>query len=205
MAGYSSRDVTEGFLRHKLLDRGVAWRFPPPPSQGDVASPVPRRPEEGAAPDRQPLPRLLAALQGASDELEGRYHSDLHAQVVALQQQDISGAATCRSLALIREELFRDGVNWGRIVALMALGGALSTEAAQMGQTGQVDRIAAWMEESLESETLQGWIQDNGGWEAFVELYKSRPPVTNWTPGSVFGLVVLGAAFVTLGLLLAQR
>ncbi|XP_035980672.1 apoptosis regulator Bcl-2 isoform X2 [Fundulus heteroclitus] len=203
MAGYNSRDVTEGFLRHKLLDRGVAWRFPPPPSQTDVASPVPQRPEEGAGPDRLPLARLLAALQGASDELEGRYHSELHGQVVALQQQDVSGAATCRSLELVREVLFRDGVNWGRIVALMTLGGALSTEAAQTGQTGQVDRIAAWMEESL--ETLQGWIQDNGGWEAFVELYESRPPVTNWTPGSVFGLVVLGAAFVTLGLLLAQR
>uniref|UniRef100_A0A3Q2PBH5 Bcl-2 Bcl-2 homology region 1-3 domain-containing protein n=1 Tax=Fundulus heteroclitus TaxID=8078 RepID=A0A3Q2PBH5_FUNHE len=162
MAGYSSRDVTEGFLRHKLLDRGVAWRFPPPPSQPDVASPVPQRPEEGAGPDRLPLARLLAALQGASDELEGRYHSELHGQVVALQQQDVSGAATCRSLELVREVLFRDGVNWGRIVALMTLGGALSTEAAQTGQTGQVDRIAAWMEESL--ETLQGWIQDNGGW-----------------------------------------
>ncbi|XP_047205795.1 apoptosis regulator Bcl-2-like [Girardinichthys multiradiatus] len=208
MAAYSSRDIIEGYMRYKLLDGGVAWRFPPHSSQRGILSPLPWRSEEGLALDhlQQALPRLLAALQSASDELEGLYHNDLQAQVAALQlQREISGGAALRSLTLIRDEMFRDGVNWGRIVAMMALGGALSTEAARMGETGQVDDIADWMEESLESSTLRGWIQNNGGWDAFVELYESRPPVTFWTLSTVFGLVVLGAAFITLGVLFAQR
>lgn len=41
--------------------------------------------------------------------------------------------------------------------------------------------------------------------DAFVELYQTRTPARFWTLGTVFGLVLLGAAFITLGVLLAQR
>ncbi|KAM4718741.1 apoptosis regulator Bcl-2-like [Anableps anableps] len=207
MAGYSSRDVIEGYLRYRLLDGGVAWRFPPHPSHRNVSSPLPWRSEEALAPEQlqQAPPRLLAALLSASDELEGRYPRELRGQVAALQRRGAGDGAARRSLTLVRDELFRDGVNWGRIVAMMALGGTLSAEAARSGETGRVDDIAAWMEENLESAALRGWIHDNGGWEAFVELYESSPPVTFWTLTTVFGLVLLGAAFITLGVLLAQR
>ncbi|XP_038139772.1 apoptosis regulator Bcl-2-like [Cyprinodon tularosa] len=202
MAAYSSRDIIEGYLRCKLLDGGVAWRFPK-----QRHFPFPWRSEEGGAPGplQLALPRLLAALRNASDELEGRYGSSLHGQVAALCHRELGGATERQSLALIRDELFRDGVNWGRIVAMMALGGALSAQAARTGETGQVDDIADWMEESLEAAALRTWIHDNGGWEAFMEMYECRPPDTFWSVRTVFGIVVLGAAFITLGLLLAQR
>ena len=42
--------------------------------------------------------------------------------------------------------------------------------------------------------------------DAFVELYgESRPPVSSWSLRTVFGLAVLGAAGITLGLLFTQR
>lgn len=195
MAAYSSRDVIEGFLRYTLLEVGVAWRFP-----AQDSSPLPWRPEEQA---QQAPPRLLAALLTASRELQRRLPGNLQDQMVALLRQE--GGAARRGPALIRDELFRDGVNWGRIVVLMALGGALSVQAVQSGAWDRVEEIADWMEESLESETLRGWIHGNGGWDAFVELYQTRTPARFWTLGTVFGLVLLGAAFITLGVLLAQR
>ncbi|KAI3354995.1 hypothetical protein L3Q82_004790 [Scortum barcoo] len=136
----------------------------------DLLSPV----DPGSAP-----PRLQVVLRRAGDELERCCHGDLSAHALVLLQSDGGGAARLRGLRAVREELFRDGVNWGRIVAMMELGGALCTEAARTGEAGQVDDIARWMEESLDSALLRGWIQDNGGWEQpkqklILELKLSR-------------------------------
>ncbi len=109
-------------------------------------------------------PRLQVVLRRAGDELERCYHGDLSAHVSVLLLCDGGGAERLRGLTAVREELFRDGVNWGRIVAMMELGGALCTEVVRTGGAWQVDDIAGWMEESLDSPPLRGWIEDNGGW-----------------------------------------
>lgn len=110
-------------------------------------------------------PRVQAVLRYAGDELERRYGNNLSAQAMLLLQcGDRSSAELRRNLTRVREELFRDGVNWGRVVTMMELGGALSAEVARTGRVGQVDDIARWLEESLDSPPLQGWIEDIGGW-----------------------------------------
>ncbi|XP_041824015.1 apoptosis regulator Bcl-2-like [Melanotaenia boesemani] len=219
-ATYSSRDIVDSYLRYKLLSRDVTWHFPSSRQASrqqrrtDVSSLSPRRSETAWRSNQDPAPdnlqrvpsQLQVALQSASDKFEQCYHGDLSAQVSALQRwMDSSNEAPWRSLTVIRNELFRDGVNWGRIVTMMALGGALSAEVAGTGEMGQLDNIADWMVESLDSPPLQRWIEENGGWDAFVELYESRPPVSFWSMRTVFGLVVLGAAGITLGALFTQR
>ncbi|XP_028288793.1 apoptosis regulator Bcl-2-like [Parambassis ranga] len=213
-AAYSSRDIVEDYLRYKLLSRSVAGRFPPridvatsssswlveqtSTSRRGVTRNYPRQ-DSSSAP-----PQLQVVLRAASDELEHRYSGDLSVQVLRLCRND-GGAARWRSLSVIKEELFRNGVNWGRIVTMMALGGALSAELATAGELDQVDEVAGWLEESLDSAPLHQWIEDNGGWDAFVELYGSRAPVTSWSLRTLFGLVVLGAAGITLGALFTQK
>ncbi|XP_039983058.1 apoptosis regulator Bcl-2-like [Xiphias gladius] len=230
-AAYTSRDIVEDYLRYKLLKKGVVWSFSPPPRRPGAgrghheASPSAwswsseraRTSHRGSAPDdarQDPQlapPRLQVALRCAGDKLEHHYRGNLAAQVSVLLLcgdggRDGSQSARRRSLMVVGEELFRDGINWGRIVAMMELGGALSAEVAKTGGAWQVDDIARWMEESLDSPLLQGWIEDNGGWDAFVELYsESRPPVSFWSLRTVFGLAVLGAAGITLGALFTQK
>ncbi|XP_042255443.1 apoptosis regulator Bcl-2-like [Thunnus albacares] len=220
---YDSRDIVFDYLRYKLLRRGVAWQAPP--LERPIGSqrrrheaPLPWRSEQARAWYRgaeeeaslpvlylAPPPRLRVALRSAGDELERHYRGDLTAHASALLMHRDGGSAR-RSLAAVREELFRDEVNWGRIVVLMELGGALSAEVANTEGAWQVDDIAGWMAESLDSPPLQGWIEDNGGWDAFVELYgESRPPVSFWSLRMVFGLAVLGAAGITLGALFTQK
>lgn len=96
-----------------------------------------------------------------------------------LQCGDQSSAELRRNLTRVREELFRDGVNWGRVVTMMELGGALSADVARTGRVGQVDDIARWLEESLDSPPLQGWIEDNGGWVggflSFLDFVSHKP------------------------------
>ncbi|XP_078100947.1 apoptosis regulator Bcl-2-like [Sander vitreus] len=147
-------------------------------------------------------PPLQVILRCAGEELLRHYRGDLSAQVSVLLLCDGGEAARRRSLAAVSEELFRDGVNWGRIVAMMELGGALCTQAVRTGGAWQLDDITGWMEESLDSMPLRGWIHANGGWDAFVELYgEPRRPVSFWSLRTVIGLAVLGAAGITLGAL----
>lgn len=125
-------------------------------------------------------PRVQVALRCAGDNLERRHGDNLSAQAsLLLQCGDGSSAERRQNLSRVREELFRDGVNWGRIVAMMELGGTLSTEVARTGRVGQVDDIARWLEESLDSPQLQGWIEDNGGWVGglfpFLILVSHKP------------------------------
>ncbi|KAG8009691.1 Apoptosis regulator Bcl-2 [Nibea albiflora] len=226
-AASSSRDIVEDYLRYKLLINGLAWRVPPERRRtaaerrhnAGASTPTSSSRAERAmtshrgntlqdphqGPPSTP-PQLQVVLRCACDKLERRYHGDLAAHVSALLSHNGGVAERRQGLTAVREELFRDGVNWGRIVALMELGGALCTEVVRTGGAWQVNDIAAWMEESLDSAPLHTWIHDHGGWDAFVELYsESRPPVGFWSLRRVFGLAVLGAAGITLGALFTQR
>ncbi|XP_010120109.1 PREDICTED: uncharacterized protein LOC104480792, partial [Chlamydotis macqueenii] len=59
--------------------------------------------------------------------------------------------------------LFRDGVNWGRIVAFFSFGGALCVESVDKEMRVLVGRIVSWMTTYL-TDHLDPWIQENGGW-----------------------------------------
>lgn len=61
------------------------------------------------------------------------------------------------------DEVFRDGVNWGRIVGLFAFGGALCVECVDKEMTSLVGRIIDWMTVYLDNH-IQPWIQSQGGW-----------------------------------------
>ncbi|XP_040926628.1 apoptosis regulator Bcl-2-like [Betta splendens] len=215
MAAYSRRDMVEDYLRYKLLSQGLEWRSRPTAFTPSSAwRPEQARTSRGGAPtDHAHIeawvapPPVQVALRFAGDTLARRHGNSLVAQALLLLQcGDRSSAGRRRNLSRVREELFRDGVNWGRIVAMMELGGALSVEVARVGRLGQVDDIATWLEESLDTLQLQGWIEDNGGWDAFVELYgDSRPQGSFWTVRMMFGLAILGVAGITLGALFSQK
>uniref|UniRef100_A0A3Q4BUL3 Bcl-2 Bcl-2 homology region 1-3 domain-containing protein n=1 Tax=Mola mola TaxID=94237 RepID=A0A3Q4BUL3_MOLML len=180
-----------GVVSHQLSERRKPKRSNIPPLKQNC-NPAP--------------PRLQAVLRSATDELEQRYAGELAAHVSLLLLRDGGGPERRRGLTAVTEELFEDGVNWGRIVAMMELGGVLCTEVVRRGGAWQLDDVAKWMEDSLESPRLREWMQENGGWDAFVELYgESRPAVRFWSLRTVFGLAVLGAAGITLGALISWR
>jgi len=63
----------------------------------------------------------------------------------------------------VADELFVQGVTWGRVVALFAFGGALSEHCMHRGMPQLVSHVADWV--ALYTETyLAHWIVANGGW-----------------------------------------
>ncbi|XP_064884088.1 bcl-2-like protein 1 isoform X1 [Oncorhynchus nerka] len=103
---------------------------------------------------------VKAALRDSVDEFELRYtraFSDLCSQL------HITPATAYHSFESVMDEVFRDGVNWGRVVGLFAFGGALCVECVEKDMSHLVTRIADWMATYLDNH-IQPWIQSQGGW-----------------------------------------
>jgi len=83
----------------------------------------------------------------------------------------------------IADEVFREGINWGRIVSLYCFAG---TVAVSLGGGGDV---AGWLSEYMCQEKMVEWIAKAGGWNGFCEFFKVSPGVNK----ELFG----GWTFVT--------
>uniref|UniRef100_A0A669P0Q7 Bcl-2-like protein 1 n=16 Tax=Phasianidae TaxID=9005 RepID=A0A669P0Q7_PHACC len=106
------------------------------------------------------------ALRDAGDEFELRYRrafSDLTSQL------HITPGTAYQSFEQVVNELFHDGVNWGRIVAFFSFGGALCVESVDKEMRVLVGRIVSWMTTYL-TDHLDPWIQENGGWLLWIML-----------------------------------
>ncbi|XP_039242490.1 apoptosis regulator Bcl-2 isoform X1 [Pipra filicauda] len=232
--GYDNREIVLKYIHYKLSQRGYDWAagedpapLPPglsPPAAAAVAaaagtssdhtglvSPHPEPPGSAAASHappaegQRPAPQLVhLVLRQAGDEFSRRYQRDF-AQMSG--QLHLTPFTARSRFAAVVEELFRDGVNWGRIVAFFEFGGVMCVESVNREMSPLVDSIAAWMTEYL-NRHLHNWIQDNGGWDAFVELYgNSMRPLFDFSWISlktILSLVLVGAC-ITLGAYLGHK
>lgn len=219
-----SRVIVEKYICHKLLKRGYVWEFDDEAEEdtaknGPMISPSPpvlARRWHGASPGPESIPHstpigpdphaaIHRVLREAGDELERLYQPDF---AEMSRQLYLTSSVAQRRFTEVIDELFRDGVNWGRIIAFFEFGGTICVECVNKEMTSQVDHIAEWMTEYLNGP-LHNWIQENGGWEAFVELYdRQRESVfsCSWPSiKTVFGLAALGAASLTIGAYLTQK
>ncbi|XP_016098665.1 apoptosis regulator Bcl-2-like [Sinocyclocheilus grahami] len=204
---YDNRSIVVKYIQHKLWKRGYVWDVDGHEDSVSNGLMMERREDRGISPSSRhdPCRALQRVLREAGDELERLYQSDFAEMSKQLHLTSIT--AHQRFTAVI-DELFRDGVNWGRIIAFFEFGGTVCVECVSKEMTAHVDNIAGWMTEYLNGP-LHGWIQENGGWEAFVELYsRQRDSVfrSSWSSiVTVFGLAALGAVGLTIGAYLAQK
>ncbi|XP_062377420.1 apoptosis regulator Bcl-2a [Sardina pilchardus] len=220
---YDNRDIVQNYIYHKLLKRGYVWEFNSiaeidSPNNGvadnsevyarrlhaDAAGDDPDSPVPSLRSRADPHARLNRVLREAGDEIERMYQRDFAAMGDRLH---FTPGTAQRKFAAVAEELFSDGVNWGRIVAFFEFGGTMCVESVSRQMVPQVDLIAHWMTEYFDGP-LHNWIEENGGWDAFVELYEhprdAVPPSWPYLK-TVLGMAALGAAGVTIGALFTQK
>ncbi|EFB24546.1 hypothetical protein PANDA_005875, partial [Ailuropoda melanoleuca] len=114
-----------------------------------------------AGPALSPVPPVVhLTLRQAGDDFSRRYRRDFAEMSSQLHLTPFTARGR---FATVVEELFRDGVNWGRIVAFFEFGGVMCVESVNREMSPLVDNIALWMTEYL-NRHLHTWIQDNGGW-----------------------------------------
>lgn len=177
---YDNRDIVQNYIYHKLLKKGYVWEFnnvaemdsPEEDGLEDHPEVYPRRLQADAAEDNPDCPvapllpqpdthaRLNRVLREAGDEIERMYQRDFAAMGDRLH---FTPGTAQRKFTAVAEELFSDGVNWGRIVAFFEFGGTMCVESVSRQMVPQVDLIAHWMTEYLDGP-LHNWIEENGGW-----------------------------------------
>ncbi|XP_014680958.1 PREDICTED: apoptosis regulator R1-like [Priapulus caudatus] len=105
-----------------------------------------------------------------------------------------SAQAVCGYCGVLND-LFEQEVKWGWIVGMFAFTGTLCECAAKRGKPELIDAFVDAASSYCDTN-LQPWIDDNGGWDGFVEYYKdkSRWGEIKWP--SMTG-IICGAAAVT--------
>ncbi|XP_066537930.1 apoptosis regulator Bcl-2-like [Hoplias malabaricus] len=196
------RQLVQKYLQQKLAKSGHAWEFE---DEDEEEEDEDEEEEEdghgdGGDWDEQKSAAVLGALLAAGAELQRLYRAEVNALAERLAPEP---GQERRSFAAVAEEMFRGGVNWGRIVALLEFGAAVS---AQRGRHAAVSRCIT---RALNASKVRHWIRDNGGWDAFVDLYgrqKESVLSSSWPSiMTVFSLAALGAVGFTIGAYLAQK
>ncbi|XP_008291684.1 bcl-2-like protein 1 [Stegastes partitus] len=205
---YSNRELVEFFISYKLSQRNYPTSLLRPE---DAAGRTEGDKTNSAASNgllvnsRGGIEAVKAALKDSADEFELLFtqaFSDLSSQL------DITPDTAYHSFKSVMDEVFKDGVNWGRIVGLFCFGGVLCVECVDKNMNELVPRIADWMTMYLD-EHISLWIQSQGGWECFAEIFgqdaaaearRSRDSLKRW--------LLVGGALLTgvlAGVLIAKK
>ncbi|XP_024125599.1 bcl-2-like protein 1 [Oryzias melastigma] len=148
---------------------------------------------------------IKSTLKDSANEFERRFSqgfSDLSLQF------HITPDTAYQNFKSVLDELFKDGINWGRVVGLFVFGGVLCVECVERNMSELVSRIAEWMTMYLD-EQISPWIHSQGGWDCFAQLYgqdgaaearRFQETLKKWTLVAVALLTGL-----LLGLLIAKK
>lgn len=170
---YSNRELVEFFISYKLSQRHYPTSLLRP-EEADGRTEIEKTSSaatkgllfnnsntgEASSSQGTDIDAVKAALQNSADEFEQLFtqaFSDLSSQL------EITPDMAYHSFKSVMDEVFKDGVNWGRIVGLFAFGGMLCVECVEKDASELVSRIADWMTTYLD-EHISPWIQSQGGW-----------------------------------------
>lgn len=181
-----SRYLVVDYINYRLTKQGITWTNCPP---------LLNQPTD-----------VHMTLRKMGDEFEERYavqFSDLGSQLNMSQYNAYPTFNTAVG------ELFHDGVNWGRIVALFAFSGTLAKKFCQQHMMDLVTSLIDWTSQYLDNQ-LENWIETHGGWDGFVEFYENgnarrrESPWDNISGVIKYGMIgAIGA--MALGAILTQR
>lgn len=154
------------------------------------------------APAQRKNNKVFQAVRKLGDEFENKQDScDFQEMVTSLHITPDTAQST---FLTVSNEMFSNGINWGRVVALIGFGGAFSVECVSRNMPQLVDSVVDWVAAYMNSN-LKDWISHNGGWQGFVDFYSRKDQSNNddnpWVKYGVLGAV----GVVVLGALMTQR
>ncbi|XP_074384234.1 bcl-2 homologous antagonist/killer [Zonotrichia albicollis] len=101
------------------------------------------------------------------DDIYRRYDPEFRTMLESLQPTRHNAYETFTNIA---SSLFESGINWGRVIALLAFGYRLAMHVWQHGVSGFLRRIARYVGEFMLQHRIARWIAQQGGWEAVQNL-----------------------------------
>lgn len=135
----STRYLVADYLNYRLGKHGYIWPNSPP---------------------LEITNKIHIAMRTLADEFEERYIAEFSDMV---QQLHITPDIAYPTFNAVAQELFIDGINWGRIVALFAFGGAIAIECYENQMAHLVDSIYDWVSTYVQTH-LDQWINSQSSW-----------------------------------------
>ncbi|XP_036390829.1 apoptosis regulator BAX [Megalops cyprinoides] len=89
----------------------------------------------------------------------------------------------------VAKQIFSDGINWGRVVALFHFAYKLIYKALTQNHRDIIRRIIGWVLQFIR-ENVSYWIRQQGGWEGVVKS------VLRWQSVTIFAAGVLTGALL---------
>lgn len=151
----TTRNLVADYLNHRLRKRNYVWNGCPPLETASTN-------------------KIQTALRNLSDEFERRYRDEFDDMV---SQLNITPDMAYPTFLAVAQELFIDGINWGRVVALITFGGAIAIECVDKDMEHLVDSIHDWVSTYITSN-LDQWITSHGGWVS-IRLHRYNRKVLN--------------------------
>uniref|UniRef100_U3JMQ7 Bcl-2 homologous antagonist/killer n=1 Tax=Ficedula albicollis TaxID=59894 RepID=U3JMQ7_FICAL len=98
------------------------------------------------------------------DDIYRRYDAEFRTMLESLQPTRDNAYENFTKIA-------SSGINWGRVIALLAFGYRLAMHVWQRGVSGFLRRIAQHLAQFMLQNRIARWIAQQGGWRAALRRY----------------------------------
>ena len=112
----------------------------------------------------------LQTLAALGDDVQQKYGDTF---VAMTKHLGLSSATAYDTFAKIARRLFNDGINWGRIIALLCFGYEIAFSVIKTGSTaiGQfLKKIISFVVKFIVKEKIGKWIANQGGWVCIARI-----------------------------------
>jgi Bcl-2 antagonist/killer family protein len=115
---------------------------------------------------RQHINRIGQRLGEVGDEIDAKYRDQFHEMI---DQLSLTSDTAYETFASVTRRLFRSGINWGRIIALLCFGYEIAIAVIRRGFSGSfLRRIIRYLVDFIFRERIARWIAEHGGWVSTV-------------------------------------
>lgn len=106
--------------------------------------------------------RVSRRLREIGDEIQIKYQDEFQDMI---NQLNLDSASAYKSFAEVARRLFRNGITWHRIVALLCFGYEIAMHVLRNGLAGTYMRkIYQLIVDFIVNERIAAWIAQHGGW-----------------------------------------
>uniref|UniRef100_A0A8U7P0F8 Bcl-2 homologous antagonist/killer n=1 Tax=Corvus moneduloides TaxID=1196302 RepID=A0A8U7P0F8_CORMO len=95
------------------------------------------------------------------DDICKRYDTEFRTMLESLQ---LTPDNAYEHFTKIASSLFESGINWGRVIALLAFGYRMAMHVWQRGVSGFLRRISRYFRDFMLQNRIACWIAQQGGW-----------------------------------------
>ncbi|XP_029692879.1 bcl-2-like protein 1 [Takifugu rubripes] len=160
----SNRELVENYLIYKLSQKNYPGTLLRP--KDALSGLLVDRESSGASPStgtgREAVNVALRSMANKFEQDFIQLAGDLSAYVAMTRNQE--------SFNKVMDDMFKDEINWGTVVGLFVVGGAICVQSVECGASEPVCHIADWMTAYLDKQ-INPWIESQGGWDCFATIY----------------------------------